>query len=160
MQACPDAFYKVSKPAYPELSPLKISTRKKLIDRLSHTALRKRLSRLGLHGAELQRVQQEFWSPKLSFESDGYGLTFMHWNVKDLTQHFGRRISHAILNHVRTIIVFWDEFGYYAAPGLVAMMQAARSLKFHVKFNAEQVFVTQRKEDFQSTEDFPVLSLG
>lgn len=150
LKTCPDAFYSYASAAYPELQLARKERKPKPL-RLSKTAMRKRLSRAGLRGADLRMYTNAFWQKPLLIDlhDEGHvssGQMFMHWDVDDLKAYFGKRIAKAMMVNVKTIRIFMDEYGYYMGEGMAKaftdMFRQARST------NTKVIMATQDLKDF------------
>lgn len=141
----PDAFYRVSMPAYPATIVGKRHRRKKPHQSLSRTQLRKRLSHLGLRGRELRRVMAEILTgPRLLPLKDGSARVFMKWDVNTLRSVFGRRVARAVLRFVQLKFVVMDEmWRVMQSPVVQSVLDAARSRHTHC------IKVSQSIEDFK-----------
>lgn len=132
----PDAFYiERVYPAKPETG----STRKQPKLSLSKTAMRKRLYRAGLRGAELARVVAELKTGPWALDANHRysGRHALGWPVEQLKAHFGKKIARALLRNVAQMFVIQDEYAYYAAPGIAELFKEAR------KYNVQPELVTQ-----------------
>ena len=136
----PDAFYRVTEPAYPaNSSPVK---RKAPHRTLSRTQLRKRLSRAGLSGIELQRVLNLIKAgPGIErLMTAGSSLMALGWDVKQLADAIGEKLARKVLRFVRATYIVRDEYWELAKdfmPVLSRMFTLARSHRSQVYVAAQ-----------------------
>lgn len=147
----PDLFYRMSLPAYPQMLRAG-AVRRRLPHRLTRTQLRKRLSRVGLRGAELSRTLKDILvGPSLSANSLGH--TVLGWEEGALRALLGNRAYRAVTRGVARLFIVLDEYAHYVTPGLVDMMRACRSV------NSKPVECTQTLSDFAVPDGRPEVDM-
>lgn len=118
----PDAFYRVTEPAHPKVR--ESTTRRKPHSSLTASKIRNRLYSAGVQGAKAKQFLNEILAGEQ--RSDGIAIPGS-WSVSGFRQHFGRRVTRAVLRFVHIRFIVLDEFGYYATPGLADFVQKAMS---------------------------------
>lgn len=143
-QSEPDAFY--FSRVYLE-SREKVSTRLKPHDSLSIGALRRRLARAGVRGAQVGVLAREIKQGPgiLDLTATVGGMRALGWNVDDLKVRYGKHITRKVTRFVRKMLLVLDEFAYYMQPGMAEFTDMFRSMR---KVNAGPILVEQSLADF------------
>lgn len=117
-------------PAYPQ--PEKPSTRKPKRERLSRTAMRKRLYRA--------HVPKALWAELLTKYAGR--STWRMAGEPSIRERWGYAIAKAITRHVHVRILVLDEFHTYTLPGVADLFRQCRSV------NAVTITATQSLSEF------------
>lgn len=135
----PDAFYRVTTEIRPPL--VKGKARRKRYETLSKRQILKRVSSVGIRGAELKRIVSEIKSGPGITEMT-MGITVLGWNVDVFRNRFGRRVTKAVFNFVQRRFMALDEgWQLMSSPGMSKFF--SNSMKVFRKTNTNVNAITQ-----------------
>lgn len=135
----PDAFYRITTAINPPV--IKGKARRKRYETLSKRQISKRVSSVGIRGAELKRIVSEIKSGP-SLADLKMGITVLGWNVDVFRSRFGRRVAKAVFNFVQRRFIALDEgWQLMSSPGMSEFL--SNSMKGFRKTNTKINALTQ-----------------